>query len=98
MPQTWLDRAGVLEMGLDAAETINPQNSLEMMLAHQLAAVHRGTMRMAEQLNSAVGYAAGNDGHNVRACRLAGAVARGSAAFQQGLITLPNCGRTANNM
>jgi len=83
-----LDRAGVLEMGLDAAETINPKNSLEMMLAHQLAALHRGTMRMAEQLNNAVAYAGGEDGHNDRAVRLAGAVARGSATFQQGLLTL----------
>jgi hypothetical protein len=83
-----LDRAGVLEMGLDAAQTINPQNALEMMLAHQLAAMHRSTMRMAEQLNNAVAYAACNDGHNVRTARLAGAVARGCATFQQGLLTL----------
>jgi len=83
-----LDRAGVLELALDTAQTINPQNSLEMMLAHQLAALHRSTMRMAEQLNNAVAYAGGEDGHNVRAVRLAGAVARGSATFQQGLLTL----------
>src|SRR5215204_1814620 len=61
-----LDRAGVLELALDAAQTIKPQNSLEMMLAHQLAAVHRSTMKLVEQLNSAVMYAGGEDGHNVR--------------------------------
>src|SRR5215204_6478828 len=74
-----LDRAGVLELALDTAQTINPQNSLEMTLAHQLAALHRSTMMMAEQLNNAVPYAGGNDGHNVRAARLAGAMARGSS-------------------
>jgi hypothetical protein len=83
-----LDRVGVLEMGLDAAETIRPQNSLEMMLAHQLAALHWSTMKVADQLNKTVVFAAGNDGHNVGAVRLAGALARGCTTFQQGLLTI----------
>ena len=32
--------AGVLEIGLDAAETIEARNSLEKMMAHQMAAQH----------------------------------------------------------
>jgi hypothetical protein len=75
-------------MGLDAADTISPQNSLELMLAHQFAVLHGATMKVASQLNEALRYAASNDGHNVRAARLAGSLARGSATFQQGLLTL----------
>jgi hypothetical protein len=39
--------AGVLESGLDAAETIEARNSLEKMLAHQMAAMHSSTMKLA---------------------------------------------------
>jgi hypothetical protein len=35
--------AGVLETGLDAAETIEARNSLEKMMAHQMAARRRGS-------------------------------------------------------
>jgi hypothetical protein len=37
------NQAGCLEEALDAAETIDAQNSLEKMLAHQLAASHRSS-------------------------------------------------------
>jgi hypothetical protein len=43
--------AGALEMGLDVAETIGAENSLEKMLAHQLAAAHRSTMKMTALMN-----------------------------------------------
>jgi hypothetical protein len=46
--------AGALEMGIDAAETIQAANSLEKMLAHQMAAIHGATMRMTEQLNRCI--------------------------------------------
>ena len=36
-------------LAVDAAETIEARNSLEKMLAHQLAAAHRLAMHMAEQ-------------------------------------------------
>jgi hypothetical protein len=35
-----------LTLALDLAETIGAKNSMEAMLAHQLAAVHRGSMRL----------------------------------------------------
>jgi hypothetical protein len=39
--------AGVLELALDASDTIAPKNSLEKMLAHQLAVLHRQMMKLA---------------------------------------------------
>jgi hypothetical protein len=41
-----LQRAGALENGLDAAATIEARNSLEKMLAHQMAACHGAAMRL----------------------------------------------------
>src|SRR5215211_653167 len=38
--------AGVLETGLDAAETIEARNSLEKMMAHQMAAQHSSIMKL----------------------------------------------------
>src|SRR5829696_1117922 len=46
--------AGVLETGLDAAETIEARNSLEKMMAHQMAAMHSSTMKLAAQLNRCI--------------------------------------------
>ena len=44
------DKANALTMGLDAAETIQASNSLEKMLAHQMAAAH--TMAMETQVQA----------------------------------------------
>jgi hypothetical protein len=56
--------AGALETGLDAAETIRAANSLEKMLAHQMAAMHGSTMKMVAQLNACIGrmHSAWRDG------------------------------------
>jgi hypothetical protein len=91
--------AGALEMGIDAAETIQAANSLEKMLAHQMAAIHGATMRMTEQLNRCIERMAPEkhasddgearrEGANVQASRLAGAISRMSGSFQQGIGTL----------
>jgi hypothetical protein len=40
------DKASALTMGLDAAETIQARNSLEKMLAHQMAAAHVAAMEL----------------------------------------------------
>src|SRR5262249_40073210 len=63
------------------------------MLVHQMAVLHRGMMRatarMDEELDAAgVIDANKREAANVRACRLAGAVSRMSATYQQGLLTL----------
>ena len=84
------NQAGCLEEALDAAETIDAQNSLEKMLAHQLAASHRSSMKMTEQLNACLGRM--NQGYAERACvqatRLAGAIARMNGSYQSGVLTL----------
>lgn len=41
-----LQRAGALETGLDAAKSIDARNSLEKMLAHQMATCHVAAMRI----------------------------------------------------
>ena len=40
------DKADVLTLGIDAAATIKAENSLEKMLAHQMAAAHTAAMEM----------------------------------------------------
>ena len=80
-------------LALDAADTIQAQDSLEKMLVHQMAVLHRGMMRAAARMDEELDAAARGDPNkreaaNVRACRLAGAISRMSATYQQGLLTL----------
>jgi hypothetical protein len=87
--------AGALEEALDAADTIEARDSLEKMLAHQLATSHVSAMSMAAQLKKQVEIAGNtvcspdaNERAILNATRLAGAVARIQAVYQQGLLTL----------
>jgi hypothetical protein len=89
------NEAGALEMGLDAAETIGAKNSLEKMLAHQMAATHRASMRMTAQLNERLDLmgqayvrAADKERANIQATRLAGAIARMNGSFQSGMLAI----------
>jgi hypothetical protein len=87
------NEAGSLDLALDVADSIQPQDSLEKMLVHEMAVLHRGMMKAATRMNEKLYAAAGRDegrreAANVRACRLAGAISRLSATYQQGLLTL----------
>jgi hypothetical protein len=89
------NRAGVLETALDAADTIGAQNSMEKMLAHQLAAMHQTTMRLARQMNRRLDRLeymnlgdVEADRTTVEACRLANTMGRMAAGYQQGLVAL----------
>src|SRR5262249_23245421 len=89
------NEAGSLDLALDVADSIQAQDSLEKMLVHQMAVLHRGMMRAATCMNEELYAAAGRgldesrrEAANVRACRLAGAISRLSATYQQGLLTL----------
>jgi hypothetical protein len=87
------NEAGSLDLALDVADSIQAQDSLEKMLVHEMAVLHRGMMRAATRMNEELYAAAGLDEErreaaNVRACRLAGAISRLSATYQQGLLTL----------
>jgi hypothetical protein len=90
------NQAGSLGLALDAADTIQAQDSLEKMLVHQMAVLHYGMMRATARMNEELDAAGVIDpidpnkreAANVRACRLAGAISRMSATYQQGLLTL----------
>ena len=86
-------QAGALEEALDAADTIEARDSLERMLAHQLATVHVSAMKMSADLNRRLDYLANVRGEeservNIQATRLAGAVGRLMSTYQQGMMTL----------
>jgi hypothetical protein len=90
-----LDQAGVLTSGLDTADSIEARDSLERMLAHQLAMLHASTMKLGVQLNRGLErletYGANADRRaaaNIEACRLAGAMSRLSTTYQTGLATM----------
>ena len=90
------DKAGALEMGLDLADTIQADNSMEKMLVHQMAAVHNSAMRMTALVNRRMESMANPDRLtmqnierlNIETCRLAGTVTRMMNTFQQGMLTL----------
>ncbi len=86
--------AGALEEALDAADTIQARDSLERMLAHQLATAHVSAMKLSAEMKKQVDHALATrgPGENERAIlnatRLAGAVGRMMGTYQQGLLTL----------
>jgi hypothetical protein len=90
---TLLNDVACVEQGLDAADTMQAQNSLERMLAHQLATSHAMAMRFMERAQSHLAGSHASDGnrafsHSVEASRLAGTAARLMASYQEGLATL----------
>jgi hypothetical protein len=48
--------AEVFETGLDLVDTMGARNSLEKMLAYQLAAAHRFAMKLSAHVNRTLGY------------------------------------------
>ena len=57
-----------LAMGIDAAESIGAENSLEKMLAHQIAASHRSAMKLVGEMNRQADYLA-NGNRSASMCR-----------------------------
>jgi hypothetical protein len=91
------DKAGALEMGLDLADTIQADNSMEKMLVHQMAAAHNSAMRMIAVVNRRVESMANTnqltnmqdiERQNIETCRLAGTATRMMNTFQQGMLTM----------
>ena len=70
-------------MGIDAADAIGASNSLEKMLAHQMAVAHEAALRILDQ---ALGYE--GQRNPVESCRLANTAARLMSVYQDGLMTL----------
>ena len=80
-------------MAIDAAETIQAANSIEKMMAHQLAAAHKLAMTFAGKANSLIDDKSSNrqrrDGaYVVEAARVANSSARMMDAFQKGTLAL----------
>lgn len=84
--------AGALVMAVDAAESIQAQNSLERELVHQMAAAHALAMKMiGAAREDLTAYA--TTGHRYphrsqEAARMATTAARLMDAYQRGLLTL----------
>ncbi len=85
--------AHCLALAADAAETIRAENSLEKMLAHQMAAAHAASMRLIgraeDELHGAslVGSHARHKGQ-LSATRLLNTAARLMTSFQDGMTAL----------
>lgn len=84
--------AGAMVMAVDVADSIQAANSLERMLAHQLAAAHRMAMKFAADAQEEL-LSYKNSGHqyphrSIEAARMAGVSARLMDTFQRGLLTL----------
>ena len=74
-----------LAMGIDAADSISAANSVEKMLAHQMAVAHETTMRMMDR---GLSYERSGAGDQVEACRCINAAARLMGAFNDAALTL----------
>lgn len=85
--------AHCLALAADAAETIRAENSLEKMLAHQMAAAHAASMRLIgraeDELHGAslLGSHARHEGQ-LSATRLLNTAARLMTSFQDGMMAL----------
>jgi len=82
-----------LTLGVDAAESIKARNSLEKMLAHEMAAAHSLAMRFGARASALVDRLEHAPAHHnqtlsVEACRLANTSARMMASFQEALVAL----------
>lgn len=79
-------------MAVDAAEAIQAANSIEKMLAHQLAAAHKLAMTFAGKARELVDHDGGpyqQDGiYAAEAARVANSSARMMEAFQKGALAL----------
>jgi hypothetical protein len=79
---------------MDAAEMIRARNSLEKMLAHQIAAAHGLAMKFAAKSSQFLGHVTSWDKavrqqvSSIEAARLAHSSARMMEAFNQGLLAL----------
>ena len=74
-----------LAMGIDAAESIQAGNSIEKMIAHQMAAAHEAALRM---LDRGLSYEHSSADDQVEAVRCTNAAARLMSAFNDAALTL----------
>ncbi len=87
------DKADITALAVDAANSIDAENSLEKMLAHQMAAAHNAVMTMMDQAAGISRQMSGHDqrvceASNIQATRLFNSANRLMKTFQQGLLTI----------
>jgi hypothetical protein len=80
--------ARITELAVEAAYSAGVRNSIERMLVHQMALAHKHAFMMGRKLQAALANAHSDDSANLRATRLATAMARLMGAYQQGTTTL----------
>ncbi len=80
-----LQRLGLVQSGMDLAQTVNASNSIEKMACHQLAALHFAAMRL---LGHAVGAGQLREPDDVLALRLTNAATRLIETYQSGMLAL----------
>jgi hypothetical protein len=83
---------GCDELAQDVAETIQPRNSLERMLAGQLAAAHTVALRLLAKsvvrMDNERSWPQQQQADSIETCRLATTATRLLSVFQEGLLTL----------
>jgi hypothetical protein len=72
-------------MGIDAAESVGAANSIEKMIAHQMAVAHEAALRMTDR---GLSYEHSQPGDQVEACRCLNVAARLMGAFNDAALTL----------
>ncbi len=87
------DKADITALAVDAANSIDAENCLEKMLAHQMAAAHNAVMTMMDQAAGISSQMSNRDPivcetSNIQATRLFNSANRLMKTFQQGLLTI----------
>lgn len=87
------DGIGCVALAVDTAETIQAQNSIEKMMAHQLAAAHKLAMTFAGKAQrlieeDGIGWTPKQHIYATEASRVANAAAKMMDAFQKGTLAL----------
>lgn len=79
-------------LAVDTADTIQAENSVEKMMAHQMAAAHKLAMTFAGKARELIEHDAGGNGHKAvyaaEAARVANSSAKMMDAYQKGVLAL----------
>jgi hypothetical protein len=75
-----LEQAGVSDLALDAAESVQAPNSLEQMMIHQMGLAHEQVFRLTVEANA--------ESNTVEKARLLNCAARMMKCYQDALLTL----------
>ena len=77
-----------LALGIDAAQSIKADNSMEKMLVHQMAMAHKCAMLTMDKAMGWLQQSIGNQVAMVEASRLMNSSAKMMQSYQQGMVTM----------